>query len=453
MPISSRRRWAQAIVALALWPALGWLSLSAVRTWRASADADQAQALASASTAQALGFVEAGLRWRSDDADLWRQRADLASFAAPLAARSFARRAVRLNPRDWRAWQTLGLLDYRLGDLPASRRDLAQAVRYDHGFASHFAVGNLALAQGNQAEFLKEMTAALAIAPLDRVNFAVRQVLSHATLAPSELAAVLPSGRADVVAQGIELYLQAGKLAAAAGTWKRLSCRAYQVADCRRAALALANGLIATAFAAAPASASSQSRETALADSGFQSSAELIATATEVWNQAAAHRILAEAPVVVGAAADGRFQHAWVGPAFSWQSTPVLPLQILAGGSPRGNAARIPFNGYQPDDAGYLYEYVPVEPDTTYSISFLSRRQREGAESGVTLGVLVGPGRELASIPARLDQTWAMNSKTFTVPAGIHLLELAFTYSRPQGQVRLHDPILIADVAMRKLSR
>lgn len=451
MAISQRRRWLQSLAALLLVAMLGWAGVAAVRAWRAAADAQAAQALAPVSTAGALGYLAAALRWRPDDSLLWRQRAELASFAAPTQARAFAQRAVRLNPRDWRAWQTLGLLDYQLGDLAASRRDLREATRYDHGFLSHFTLGNLALAQGNEAEFQREMQAALAVAPLTELDFALRQVLDHAHLAPAQLAALLPADRAEVVARSVDYFVLRGHLAAAMQAWRRLHCQPYQFDECRESALVLANGLAATAFASAqptsakPGAAPVKSPE-------LPAVPQLVATAVAVWNRAVRQSDLAQSPAVVGGVSDGQFQHAWRGPAFSWHSTGVLPLQTQQGIAPHGNAVWIPFNGYEPDEAVLLNEFVPVEPGTTYSISYQSRRQAVADQTGLRLVVLAAPDEPLAKLPARLGMAWALNAETFTVPAGIHILQLAFDFVRPNGQVRMHDPVLIADVLLQPIA-
>ncbi len=95
---------------------------------------------------------------------------------------------------------------------------------------------------------------------------------------------------------------------------------------------------------------------------------------------------------------------------------------------------------------------MPVLPETAYAISFRSRRTRIGSESGLTLRVLAGPNRELAALPAKLALAWDLNSATVQVPAAAALLELSFEYRRPVGQVRLHDPVQIADVELTPLS-
>lgn len=446
-----RRRIVQAALCLLALACLAAAGFAAFRTWRAAADESEAQRLGQTSAEQALAYATAGLRWRPDDADLWRQRANFAAFADPADARRYALRAVALNPQDWRAWQTLGLLDFQLGNLPASRRDLTAATRYDHGFDSHFALGNLALVQGNVQEFSKEMAAALAIAPVERVDFALRQILSHAKLSPAGLARLLPPERAEIVAQSIEIFLLSGNIAAAVQSWKRLRCQSYQRADCREAALALANGLVAAAFASHAPPPSDRRRPAPKAEPELPTPTEMVSSAMDVWNQAVRAGILAQSAVTSGTVADGQFRHAWVGPAFSWQSTHVLPLQAESGPAQQGNAVRIPFNGYQPDEAVLLREFVPVQPGATYSVSYRSRRQLAGSETGLELQILPGPDRQLAVVPAILSQSWSLNSATLTVPQGAHLLELAFAFSRPNGQVRMHDRASIADVSLEQL--
>lgn len=442
-----QRRIVQAVLCLLALACLAAAGFAAFRTWRAAADESQAQRLGQTSAEQALAYMTAGLRWRPDDADLWRQRANFAAFADPADARRYALRAVALNPQDWRAWQTLGLLDFQLGNLPASRRDLAAATHYDHGFDSHFALGNLALAQGNEREFSKEMAAALAIAPVDRADYALREILSHAHLSPGGLAGLLPSGRADVVAKAIEFFLISGKFAAAAESWQRLHCEPYQYGDCRQAALTLVNAFMAAALASQPYD-SSERRDAPETLSG----ATLVSTAVSAWNEAASKHILRQQAVTTGAVADGTFRHSWVGSAFSWQSSRILPVQLIAGPASQGNAVRLAFTGYQPD-AILFQEFVPVKPETRYSLSYKSRRQSQGTETGLELELFVSPEQKVAVLPAALEEHWVANRVAITIPKGRHVLDIAFAYKRPNGQVRLHDPVLIANVEMKQLSR
>ncbi|HZT73261.1 MAG TPA: hypothetical protein VE996_06400 [Terriglobales bacterium] len=430
---------------------LGWAGAVALRTWRAAADQGQAQTIAQTEPEQALGYLAAALRWRPDDADLWRERATYSGFGTPRQARRDALHALALNPRDWRAWQALGLLDFELGDLQASRRDLAKATRYDHGFASHFALGNLALVQGDQAAFQKEMAAALAIAPADRADFALRALVDHSKLGAAGLAALLPAQRPEIVAESVRFFVREGRFAAATAAWGRLHCRPYQFADCRVAALSLANALTAAAFAESQTTPPQPPRPSR-SEPQLPSARELADSAMDVWNQAVAAGMLAQARISPGSVADGRFQHAWVGPAFSWRSTQAVPLETVAGPLGRGNALQVAFDGYQPDEVVLLNEFVPVLPETAYAISFRSRRTRIGSESGLTLRVLAGPNRELAALPAKLALAWDLNSATVQVPAAAALLELSFEYRRPVGQVRLHDPVQIADVELTPLS-
>lgn len=445
--MSPRRHVIQRLLAGTAIIALGACSLQAFRTWRAAADESEALALAQSSDQAALGYVAAALRWRPDDADLWRERATFSAFSQPRRARAYAERALRLNPQDWRAWQALGLLDLQLGDLEASRRDLRAATRYDHGFDSHFALANLALVQGNESEFTREITAALAVAPLDRVSAALRELLAFRRLSPAQLAGILPASRAEVMARAIELLASNGKLQAATDTWRRLRCQPYQFAECQAAVLILSNVLVAHAFADTGAQPGGRSAQEPVSP---MEPKQMVAAAMAAWNEAVQDRFLPQSPVHVGMVNDDQFAHAWVGPAFAWQSTSTL--QTVAGPPRRGNAVRIGFDGYEPDYAVLLQQWVPAAPGATYAVSYRSRRPVPGVETGLSLQVFAGPNRRLAVVPAALQAEWLLNSATIQVPRDAYVLQLVFTYSRPIGQVRLHDPVLVADVTLQALN-
>lgn len=446
-----RRRVGQFVLTIAALSGLAWAGYASFRTWRAAEDESAALLFAQAQPRRAQGYFQASIHWRPDDAALWRAMAVYTEFGTPQEARRDILRALALDPRDWRAWQALGLIDFQLGNLEDSRRDLTQATRFDHGFSSHFALGNLALALGDQPEFQREMAAALAVAPAGLAHFALSALVNHADLGPAGLADLLPKARAEVQAEGIQFFLAAGKLAAATAAWHRMSCQSYELSYCRNAALALANRLVTTAFLKNPPAAPgppwpARSPKPPIDNEGLTSSA------VEVWNRSVSQGILAQAPIQVGAVADGQFQHAWVGPAFSWQDTRVLPLQNVTGPSGEGNAVRLQFDGYQPDEAILFHEFIPVEQGATYSLSYKSRRVGDGPETGLRLLALDGLNRYLASIPARLSQDWSANSSPIRIPRGVTLVELAFSYARPTGQERLRDAALVADVQLKRIS-
>lgn len=443
-------RWLVAAVVVA---GCGWLGWAGVRTWRATADVATAQQLAlSGSAAAARPYLRLAGRYRPDNAKPWRLLAQFSAFARPRRALEYARRAVSLDPDDWRNWDRLGLVEYQLDDVAGARRALAQAVRHDSGWEAHYRLGNFALLLGNHAEFWQQMGDALAIVAASKAGPLLEQAINVAFGQPAELLAALPRDRAGINAAAVRLLLRRQRPLAAAAVWKRMECRDYQRADCRSAVLALTNGLLTAAFQAPQAARGRGVGMQAGPAAACARPAACVAAAVRAWNQGVARQVLDAAPARTGAVSDGDFRRQWVGPSFAWVQTGPVFMSLDPGVAPEGNAVRIDFDGYEPEATGLLRQYVSVQPGAAYEVSYWTRRQGEGSQTGVDLRVLT-PAQVLLQLQARLGEQWAVSRATFQVPRSSHLIALFFGYHRPMGQVRLSNPVLLADVRLQRLSR
>lgn len=408
----------------------GWLGWLGIRTWRATADQQAAKALAAGQSSAARRQAAQAIRYRPDEAEGWRLRARYTSFARPRMAAAYARRAVALDPGDWRNWRTLGLIEFQLGDLPAARQAFEHGAEVDHGFASHFQLGNLALLTGDRQGFWRQMQAALEMAPASRVNVVLQQALG-VDPGGNRLAAIFPRDRPPVDAQATIFLANHRDLAAARAAWRDLRCPGYDRQPCRTAALLLADRYMYRAYGGGGAAN--------------------VGVAMRVWNQAVQAGVLRQPLARTGVCNDGEFQHRWAGPAFSWTSLHTVYTEIMPGAAPAGNAVRIGFDGYQNDYTDVFLQYVPVRPGAVYAISYASRRVGAGEETGLNLRVWAAGQRWLVDIPAALNNAWSTNRGQVRVPKDSAMVELAFTYSRPEGQIRLQNPVLIGKVQMREL--
>ncbi|MGH9525179.1 MAG: hypothetical protein ACRD2F_00775, partial [Terriglobales bacterium] len=139
-------------------------------------------------------------------------------------------------------------------------------------------------------------------------------------------------------------------------------------------------------------------------------------------------------------------------PALSWAMHGQVFTTREAGIAPAGTAVRFNFDGYEPQQTGLLLQYVAVQPGARYEVSFWSRRQGRGAETGVELRIRTSPSDTLLRLPARLGRRWRVNRAIFRVPRSTPLVCLWFDYHRPEGQVRLHNAVLLADVQLQRVS-
>lgn len=352
---------------------------------------------------------------------------------------------------DWRNWDRLGIIEFQLGDAAAARRALRNAVRFDRGWEAHYRLGNLALLLGDGSEYWSQMKAALRMVASARAWPVLQEALSVAGGRPERLVSALPRRRARVDGQAIVALLNAQRALAAVEVWRRMLCPAYEGAICRAAALRLANALANLALQAQGSGASALAEIGTGVKRSRERSGELIRQAVDTWNEAVRRGLLQASPMVrYGEVGDGGFRGPWVGPAFAWARAGAVAIGVERGAAPGGNAARIGFDGYEPQNTPLLRQLVPVDPGAEYEVSFLSRRKGEGAQSGVVLDVEAGRPRPLLQLAATLRVRWRRSRAGFSVPRGVHVICLCFVYQRPMGQVRLHNPVLIAGVRLRR---
>lgn len=424
---------------------LGW---AAVRTWRASADVSTAQDLALRQGSKAaIPYLALAVRYRPRQAHAWRLLARFRAFAHPHAALRDAQKAVAADPVDWRNWDQLGLVQYQLGESAAARRSLARAVERDSGWEAHFQLGSLALLLGKQAEFWREMKAALAVVTPAQappvLNEAWGQTNGHA----ARMLAILPSKRAEVDAEAATLIMDRGAPLAAAHLWEKVRCPQYRFGACRGAVLGLTNRLTGLVFAGsyrgwAPAAMAKTPDKGAL-----------VRAAMRMWNEAVRRRIIDASLARPGTVGDGRFERPWIGPAFAWYRAGPVYLSREPGAAPVGAALRIGFDGYQPDNTSLIGQMIAVWPGAEYELSYLSRRGGQGGNSGLVLVVRSAPGLAITRIPARLGPRWRTSEGGFVVPRSCHLVQLVFRFHRPKGQVRMRSAALVADVQLREVRR
>lgn len=433
-----------------------WLGWMGIRTWRASTDTAAAQVLALGQGSEfALPYLARAVRYRPDEAKAWRLLAQFRAFAHPRQALFDARKAVAVDPDDWRNWNQLGLIQFQLNHLAAAQWALGQAVRRDSGWMAHYQLGNLALLLGNKREFWAQLRAALAVVVAWQAEPLLQEAVRISANHPRQMLAALPPGRADVDARAVRLLMRRGRPLDAAAVWERMQCQSFQRADCRSAVLALTNGLMLAAFRRpAGASASdSQAGTPRSAQPAPGAQAQLVPAAIRAWNQGIRRQVMDAAQARVSAASDGLFQRQWTGPAFAWTQTGPVYLSREPGVAPVGNAVRINFDGYEPDATTLLQQLVAVAPGAQYEVSYWARREGDGSQTGVELQVLVSPGEVLLRLPARLATGWQPSRAVFQTPRHTHVVLLAFVYRRPEGQVRLANPVLVADVRLGEVER
>lgn len=431
---AERRQLAQTLVCVAVTVAALGLAGLALATAFSAREEQVAEDLAPRLPQQALAANSWALRFRPDLAAPWQERAVLLADDDPAAARAAVLAALRRDPRDWEGWQILGRSDFERNDLTAARSDFNQAARFDQGFDGHYQLANLALLLGDQATFWRELQSAVAMAPMDHLDFAINQALAFATGSDDpHLLALVPPARPEVTARIVEIYLAHHYYQQAAAIFDKMQCSPGQIGSCRLAAHDVVNALISAAFTPTGADASELAR---MAQAAHREALR------RGWAEPvnAAHNLCA----------DGNFRYQWDGRAYSWEGVgPVSLTRSMLGPAGQASAEMIHFDGQEPDETLLFRQLVPVEAAGRYSVSYLSGGLGGAGAPGLALEVETASGQILASLPAGSGSGWNQNQGTFSVPPGVAVVSLSFFYRRPSGQVRLRDPVLVGNVQLQ----
>jgi hypothetical protein len=394
----------------------------------------RAEALAPGSRSRALHLIAEALRLRPDRAVLWRDDAEWLTDRQLPGARAAVQAALRRDPQDWRSWQLLGQLDYEHNLLAQARSAFDHAARVDQGFAAHFQLANFALVIGDRRTFWRELKKAAAVATLDEVPFAVNQALAAAR-GPSDphLMALVPMRRPTVVNKILGMYMAHGDYALAGIILEHLRCPTGNTGACAGATYDVVNTLMSAAF-----------------NPRHARDVRLATPARRLWNRAVAEGWVEPTQAPGNLCADGTFRHIWRGWTYSWQAVGPVVLDHSSQ-APAGVAGseRIGFDGQEPEATPLFHQLVPVRPGAAYLISYWSRGTDMIGATGLALQVLTVASRALLTLPAGSAPGWLKHTGRFTVPSDITVVNLAFTYRRPSGVVRLNSPVLVTDVQVR----
>ena len=406
---------------------VAWLAMGAARTMRY--DQAIAQAEDGSDTQAATAALRRAVALRPDLSAGWRRLASTVLADNPRQARVFGLRAIHDDSRDWRNWQTLGMIDLELGRTAAAQADLRRAVAANAGFTSHFQLANLAWVLGDSQEFWAQMRDAMRVAAPAEQAQTVQACLRLAPGQTGRLESIIPYSRASMSIAAAQVLASRHLYAPALRVLRKSACR-RQLWSCRLATLQIVGEAV-------------HAVQTGAAVTGF------VAQAGAVWNAAVKAGALDQSLARVGAVADGSFQHAWRGPAFSWAGGQSRS-EVEPGPTLSSHAAVVAMNGSEPDTVTLLSQLVEVQPGSRYALRFTAMATGVGAV-GFHLVVRAAPaaGHELADIAFAPTRAWQRFSGQFRVPAGVSLVTVSFRYVRPFAAVPMSGDLGISQVAMR----
>lgn len=418
------------------------LGLAGVRTALYQRAMDHTNAITSDSGNDRNSELRLAIRWRPDEADAWQMLAAQLYFNDPQQALELSRHALRLNPWDWNAWQTLAMIQWRLGQEENARQSLAAGLQYEEGYKAHLTMGAIARLLNDMPDFWREMKAALATVPANDAYSVVSDCLRASNGQVGPLLDILPAQRPEVKVAIINFLLQVQPANDVYQIWRTLDCPVYMRRECVDTMNGVLNQAVLNATAAPTAEKSSAWRGHAI----------------DIWNQAVNQHLLSQQTrASIGTLNDGDFASPWQGPYFSWMKAEtwasehglVAVQRSLRTPPEAGGAVAFEFSGEQPDTVSLIRQWIAVEPNRSYSVSFENRLERGNpAIGGLALDVIAAQDKVLFGLPARVSPTWQTTRGTFTVPSGVFMVRVEFVYRRPVGQMRLNGAVQVADVKL-----
>lgn len=383
---------------------------------------------------EAEARLRRAMQWRPDLAEAPRILANRLSQDSPASAADLARRAVALNGRDWQNWQTLALLQLQTGDSAGAEASMRQALLYNHGFASHFALGSLALILGDTVLGREQLLTALDLAPAESVGSVLRELLAIG-LSPEALTRELARRPLRVQVFGILALVAGHDSLQAENLFQQLSCGEFDVESCRWASQALLNDDYSRAQTA----------------SGLAARQAMLA-AQRVWNRSVAMGLEPVGfHVQAETVSNGEFRFGWTGEPLNWTSPGCVNTGIGTDPLTATPGMVFRFDGTEPETCVLAQQWVLVQAQTRYRLSFRSFSEGPGGGAGVGVQIKLPSGVILQNTPVRLDSGWQAQFAEFTVPSGQYLTGLEFFYQRPQGSQLLDNPVWISAVSLQAL--
>lgn len=174
--------------------------------------------------------------------------------------------------------------------------------------------------------------------------------------------------------------------------------------------------------------------------------------ALRIWNGlAAAHRIpfAALAPDGGPVLTNRFFQNSPTSEGFDWR-LPSLE-GVSAAREEDAGGLRLTFTGAQPERCEPLAQFVPVQENQTYELTFRYRTSAITPGSGPRWQVLDGARAGVIAESEGLASADAAEGRVrFNTPKGCRLLRLALVYERAPGTTRIEGYVVLRDVQLER---
>lgn len=363
--------------------------------------------------------VQAALKVAPGNAGYWLHWADMLE-AEGRSGRAGVERAAQVDPYDASVWIRAGIEAESRGDYALAEQNLLRAAGRSRHYAPRWALANYYFRRGDAAHFWPWAQSAMGMAygSLDLLFDLCWRMRPDA-------AEILHRGIPDnpkVLRNYLLFLLNTHRSDAAAAVAERLS-----------------------------AQASRQDRDLLLGYVGAMLEQHRWPEAISVWNALCVRKIVPYAPLDPARGplvTNGTFATEPLDTGFDWRLLPAEGIAIAHSDTPP--SLRFDFDGHQPQGAPLLYQLVPVEPLRRYTLRFEYRT--EGIAEGTGLEWRVANAADGADIPLERtslsSEEWAHATRTFTVPAGVSMVQVLLTYDRQPGTVRIEGTLRLKSVSL-----
>jgi hypothetical protein len=348
----------------------------------------------------------------------------------PEAAGRALERAVAANPYNVPALLDLALHYEFQGETGRARQQLEVAGRLSRTYATRWARANFHLRQGELDEFWTHIREAIRLSNEDLT--APFELCWRATADPEEVLARAIPDEVSVYRHYFVFLTQRGQMAAAAGVWRRLEDRLDHT-----------------------------DLETGLRYADVLLSNRQVEPARAVWNRLCTGKLLPCAPLdpALGQVlTNGGFAHVPTSLAFDWrpQRHDGIDAEAVAYGA--DPALLVRFNGAHPESAELVWQWVPVEPRSSYRLHSLYMTEGLPVDTGLRWIIrdeTSGTPLELAAgnaIPANEDG-WGAAGVTFQAGPATRLIRLGLEYKRSPGTTRADGTVVVREVSLVPVGR
>jgi tetratricopeptide (TPR) repeat protein len=362
------------------------------------------------------GSMERALRLAPENSEYWIRVADLLHDRGG-DAREFLASAVALNANEANAWIRLGLDAEMRQDYKAAQQFLLEASRVSRQHQPSWTLTNFYFRQNQPEDFWIWAQKALAVSygdrtPLFRLCWSMTQdaaAILHRTLPTRPVSTVNRAVWRDYLG-----YLTATERLEAGEPIAAGLLEGAQPGDCP-VLLGYANALL-----------ESRSVDPALL----------------IWNRlCAGHRLQYEplAPQAGASLTNGDFRIPFAGAGFDWRAPSMNGVATVRGRS----LLHVEFSGKQPESCELVWQYLPIEPERAYTLTFEYQTNNIEPGSGLAWKILDTGKRAslIASSPQLSSTSWKHVALHFTSPGGGRLARLVLAYERMSGTARIDGSI------------